>query len=143
MERIRLGRGALLGIFDKAAQNFTVRFPLREERTVESLDYQPFTIDWCGDQMVALPPVSIPMFPRCKSPGLAGSFLCRGFGHGFHFSTRERELGAGSGPRACLALVEGREPRAAELEARIAHGPTLAAGSAGRKPAHECSYLWG
>ena len=56
-----------------------VRFPLREERTVESIVYQRHTIDWRGDQIVAmsppqipnpnmppLPAPSLPMFPSCK-----------------------------------------------------------------------------
>jgi len=56
-----------------------VQFPLREERTVETIVGQPFTIDWRGDQIVAMspperpnpdgapiPPASFPMFPRCR-----------------------------------------------------------------------------
>src|SRR5207245_4781758 len=56
-----------------------VRFPMREERTVESIVYQRHTIDWRGDQIVAmsppqipnpnmppLPAPSLPMFPSCK-----------------------------------------------------------------------------
>jgi hypothetical protein len=62
-----------------AAQSVTVQFPLREERTVETMAGQTFTIDWRGDQIVAMsppavpnsagapiPPVGIPMFPRCR-----------------------------------------------------------------------------
>lgn len=57
---------------------FTVDFPLRKERTVESVLYQPYMIDWQGDQIVAMstlpasnlaeptPPALIPMFPRCR-----------------------------------------------------------------------------
>ena len=60
-------------------QPVTVTFPLREERTVESIVYQRFTIDWRGDQIVAmcppaipdaamepLPRPSLPMFPACR-----------------------------------------------------------------------------
>jgi hypothetical protein len=60
-------------------RRITVRFPVREERTVETIVYQRHTIDWRGDQIVAmsppaapdanmppLPVPSIPMFPRCS-----------------------------------------------------------------------------
>lgn len=62
-----------------SAQSVIVQFPLREERTVETMAGQAFTIDWRGDQIVAMsppaepnsagapiPPVGIPMFPRCS-----------------------------------------------------------------------------
>ena len=62
-----------------AAQSVVMQFPLREERTVETMAGQAFTIDWRGDQIVAMsppevpnaagapiPPVGIPMFPRCQ-----------------------------------------------------------------------------
>lgn len=62
-----------------ASQVVTVEFPVPEERTVETMVYQPFTIDWRGDQIVAmsppatpnpqmaaLPPRSMPMFPLCR-----------------------------------------------------------------------------
>lgn len=61
------------------ARAVRVNFPLRETRTVETIVYQTFTIDWRGDQIVAmsppavpnpqmaaLPPRSIPMFPLCR-----------------------------------------------------------------------------
>lgn len=64
---------------DAQTPTVIVKFPLREARTVETVVYQPFTIDWRGDQIVAmsppavpnpqmeaLPPRSIPMFPLCK-----------------------------------------------------------------------------
>ncbi|MSU66545.1 MAG: hypothetical protein EXS38_10685 [Opitutus sp.] len=37
----------------------TVNFPIREERTVEHIVYQPFTIDWKGDQIVAMSPPAV------------------------------------------------------------------------------------
>lgn len=60
------------------ARLVTFEFPLQEERTVETMVGQPFTIDWRGDQIVAMsppenpnpdgapiPPARFPMFPRC------------------------------------------------------------------------------
>lgn len=57
----------------------TFEFPLQEVRTVETMVGQPFTIDWRGDQIVAMsppdvpnpdgapiPPPRFPMFPRCQ-----------------------------------------------------------------------------
>jgi hypothetical protein len=56
----------------------TVSFPVREERTHETIVGQEFTIDWRGDQIVAMsppavpnpsgapiPPPCLPMFPLC------------------------------------------------------------------------------
>ncbi|MBX3749760.1 MAG: hypothetical protein KF897_06710 [Opitutaceae bacterium] len=60
------------------ARRVTFEFPVRQERTVEVMVGQPFTIDWRGDQIVAMsppenpnpdgapiPPARFPMFPRC------------------------------------------------------------------------------
>jgi hypothetical protein len=60
-------------------QRVTITFPMRDETTVESIVYQRFTIDWRGDQIVAmcppaiphaemepLPRPSLPMFPACR-----------------------------------------------------------------------------
>ena len=62
-----------------ARRDVVVQFPLRDERTVETMVGQSFTIDWRGDQIVAMsspaapnpngapiPPASFPMFPRCQ-----------------------------------------------------------------------------
>lgn len=62
-----------------AQRDVVVQFPLRDERTIEIMAGQPFTIDWRGDQIVAMsppdkpnpdgapiPPASFPMFPRCR-----------------------------------------------------------------------------
>lgn len=43
----------------EGSQGTTVFFPIHEERTVESIVYQPFTIDWKGDQIVAMSPPAV------------------------------------------------------------------------------------
>ncbi len=56
-----------------------LHFPLRTTRSVETIVGQPFTLDWRGDQIVAmsppsapdpdgtpLPPAGFPMFPPCR-----------------------------------------------------------------------------
>lgn len=64
----------------EGSQGTTVFFPIHEERTVESIVYQLFTIDWKGDQIVAMSPPAvsisrdqaplpercIPMFPPVR-----------------------------------------------------------------------------
>lgn len=48
-------------------QAITVEFPMRDARIVESIAFKQYTIDWRGDQIVAmLPPGEyMPMFPPC------------------------------------------------------------------------------
>jgi len=45
-----------------------VEFPMRRRRTEESISYQRFTIDWLGDEIVAMSPAAkhLPMFPPCE-----------------------------------------------------------------------------
>jgi len=49
-------------------QAINIQFPMRKERTVESISYKEYTIDWAGDQIVAMSPPAqhIPMFPTCE-----------------------------------------------------------------------------
>lgn len=46
----------------------TIAFPMREKRTVESICFENYTIDWRGDQIIAmsLPAKHRPMFPPCE-----------------------------------------------------------------------------
>ena len=45
-----------------------ITFPMREIRTVESICFENYTIDWQGDQIVAMSPPAKhrPMFPPCE-----------------------------------------------------------------------------
>lgn len=48
-------------------QKIDVRFPVYEVRTMETIAFQRYTIDWRGDQIVAMSPPAenLPMFPPC------------------------------------------------------------------------------
>jgi len=48
-------------------QTISINFPMRKERTVESIAYKQYTIDWVGNQIVAISPEAehLPMFPPC------------------------------------------------------------------------------
>lgn len=48
-------------------QTIDIGFPVRQMRNVESIAYKRFTIDWRGDQIVAMSPGGrfLPMFPPC------------------------------------------------------------------------------
>lgn len=50
-------------------QRIRIEFPMAEARTEESMNYQRFTMDWRGDQMMAMSPEGkiLPMFPPCRS----------------------------------------------------------------------------
>ena len=52
----------------KEIQNISVKFPIRKIRTIEDIAYRKYTIDWCGDQIVAVSPAAknLPFFPPCK-----------------------------------------------------------------------------
>ena len=45
-----------------------ITFPMRETRTVESICFENYTIDWRGDQIIAMSPPAKhrPMFPPCE-----------------------------------------------------------------------------
>ena len=49
-------------------QTINIEFPMREERTVESIAYKRYTIDWRGNQIIAISPEAehLPMFPPCE-----------------------------------------------------------------------------
>ena len=49
------------------ARKAVLTFSLRETRTIEWIDYEPYTIDWRGDQIVAMSPPGEhrPLFPPC------------------------------------------------------------------------------
>ncbi len=53
---------------DQTPSSSVITFPLREARTVESICFENYTIDWRGDQIVAMSPAAKyrPMFPPCK-----------------------------------------------------------------------------
>jgi hypothetical protein len=50
-----------------AVRDVTLAFPVAEKRTRESITYVTHTIDWRGDQIVAMSPCGVlrPMFPAC------------------------------------------------------------------------------
>ena len=49
-------------------QTINIDFPMCEERTVESIAYKRYTIDWRGNQIIAMSPEAehLPMFPSCE-----------------------------------------------------------------------------
>ena len=49
------------------SQTINIGFPVRTVRNVESIAYKRYTIDWRGDQIVAMSPGGkfLPMFPPC------------------------------------------------------------------------------
>jgi len=51
----------------RAARKAMLVFPLREKRTTEWICYERYTIDWRGDQIVAMSPPGEhrPLFPPC------------------------------------------------------------------------------
>jgi len=53
------------GYLRASGKNIAVCFPVREERTVESVAYKRYMIDWRGDQIVGMWPAGrfLPMFP--------------------------------------------------------------------------------
>ena len=53
---------------DEEYKAVNIQFPMRKERTVESISYKEYTIDWAGDQIVAMSPPAqhLPMFPPCE-----------------------------------------------------------------------------
>ena len=62
-------RGAYLPVAGSVGrQRITMTFPLMEARTVESVCFQRYTIDWRGDQITAMSPPGkhLPMFPEAK-----------------------------------------------------------------------------
>jgi hypothetical protein len=58
----------LLASGDERTQVTSIHFPVREKRTTESISLTEYTIDWLGDQILAMSPQAehLPMFPPCK-----------------------------------------------------------------------------
>ncbi len=59
-------RGSLLPIARRqGTQKIAITFPVRRVRTIESMAFQRYTIDWQGDQITAMSPPAkyLPMFP--------------------------------------------------------------------------------
>ena len=56
-----------------ASRGPIMEFPVHKERTFESISFKEYTIDWMGDQIVAMSPPAtyLPMFPPCdlSKPG--------------------------------------------------------------------------
>ena len=52
----------------EGVQRININFPMRKTRTVESIAYKRYTIDWVGNQIVAMSPEAehLPMFPPCE-----------------------------------------------------------------------------
>ena len=49
-------------------QTISINFPMCKTRTVESIAYKRYTIDWVGNQIVAMSPPAehLPIFPPCE-----------------------------------------------------------------------------
>ncbi len=62
-----VGRYLLVPV-EQADGTISVTFPERRQRTVESICFKEYTIDWVGDQIVAMSPLGpcLPMFPACE-----------------------------------------------------------------------------
>ena len=58
----------LLSAGNETPSSNIITFPMREARTVESICFENYTIDWRGDQIVAMSPPAKhrPMFPPCE-----------------------------------------------------------------------------
>jgi hypothetical protein len=57
----------LLNAGNEIPSSSIITFPMREARTVESICFENYTIDWRGDQIIAMSPPAKhrPMFPPC------------------------------------------------------------------------------